>query len=46
MSPAAWAPMVAPPLPLANDALWNTCEHAGPDEDCEAGMHAGWAVHA
>lgn len=29
-----WAPMVEPPLPLANDRVFNTCEHAYPAEDC------------
>jgi hypothetical protein len=31
---APWSPMVAPPLPLRNDAEWNTCEHAYPAESC------------
>ncbi|PCN48009.1 hypothetical protein Csp2054_09045 [Curtobacterium sp. 'Ferrero'] len=35
---AAWAPMMAPPLPLRNDAERNTCPHAYPDEDCLGGV--------
>jgi hypothetical protein len=26
--------MAAPPLPLRNDAEWDTCEHAYPAESC------------
>jgi len=32
--PAPWSPMAAPPLPLRNDAEWNTCAHAYPAELC------------
>lgn len=31
---APWSPMAAPPLPLRNDAEWDTCEHAYPAETC------------
>lgn len=35
---APWGPMVAPPLPLRNDAERDTCPHAFPAEDCLGGV--------
>ncbi|PPF39955.1 hypothetical protein [Pseudoclavibacter sp. AY1H1] len=32
--PASHAPMAAPPMPLRNDALWNTCPHGYIAEAC------------
>lgn len=37
--PAPWSPMVAPPLPLRNDAERDTCPHGYPAEDCRGGLH-------
>jgi hypothetical protein len=31
---APWSPMAAPPLPLCNDAEWDTCAHAYPAKTC------------
>ena len=36
---APWSPMVAPPLPTANDAERDTCPHAYPAEDCYGMAH-------
>lgn len=37
---APWSPMVAPPLPLRSDFLWNTCDHGWIAEVCNGdGTH-------